>query len=221
MNIVDLSILLLVGFGLFIGWSRGLIGPLLAEAGFVITFLVVSTHPGWFDSLLPGTPRPLIILGLPIVIGLAVGVMGRLLFGAMFRLPLARSMDKLLGAGVHGLLGVAVAYVVLLGVSGIDRVLGPINGVMAIRSSQVAAMSTLLAHYPQAGSIVTSTELAHLNRAASVQPVPVAQLGQYSQLLSWYEKDFRPQVAHSVLAPIVARVGEHLPIIGRPVSLPH
>jgi hypothetical protein len=221
MNIVDVGILVAVGFGLYLGWSRGLIGPLLAEAGFLVTFLVVSTHPAWFDSLLPGTPRPLIIFGLPIVIGLAVGIVGRLVFGAMFSLPLARSVDRLLGAALHGLLGVAVCYIALLGVSGIDRVMGPINGVMAIRTSQVAAMSTLLSQYPQAGAFVTSAELAQLNRATGLQPVPVAQLGQYSQLLSWYEKDFRPQIAHSRLAPLVIRIGENLPIIGRPVTLPH
>jgi hypothetical protein len=162
-----------------------------------------------------------VIIGLSIAIGLAVGVIGRVVLGVAFRLPLARSVDRLFGAAFHGFLASAVVYVALLGVAGVDRVLGPINGVLAIRSSQVAAMSTLLTQYPQAGSFITASELAQLSGAAALHPIPAAQLGQYSQLMSWYERDFRPQVAHSILAPLVVRFGERLPIVGRPVTLPH
>lgn len=221
MNTVDLGILVVIGLGLLVGWSRGLVGPLLAEAGFLITFLVVSTHPDLVASLLPGTPRPVIIIGLSIAIGLAVGVIGRVVLGVAFRLPLARSLDRVLGAALHGLLAFALVYVVLLGVAGIDRVLGPINGVLAIRSSQVAAMSALLTQYPQAGSFITGSELGQLGAAAAVNPIPTAQLGQYSKLLGWYEREFRPQVTQSVLAPLVMRWGAYLPVVGKPIALPH
>ena len=38
MNLVDLGIILVVGLGILIGWRNGLIGPLLAEVTFLLTF---------------------------------------------------------------------------------------------------------------------------------------------------------------------------------------
>src|ERR1700694_695327 len=111
MNSVDLVIIVIIGLGVLLGWSRGLIGPLLAEAGFLVTLWIVTTHPAVVNSLIPPSlPRPLAILALPTVIGLVVGIVGRTILGTAFRLPLARQADKLLGAAVHGALAGVIVY---------------------------------------------------------------------------------------------------------------
>src|SRR5438477_167141 len=53
MNLVDLGIVLVIGLGILIGWRNGLIGPLLAEATFLLTFWIISTHPGLIAMVHP------------------------------------------------------------------------------------------------------------------------------------------------------------------------
>ena len=221
MNLIDAGIVILVLLGLLLGWSRGLIAPLLAEAGFLVTFWIVLTHPALLNTIIPpNIPRPLAIVALPGIIGLVTGLIGRTLFKTAFRLPLARQADKVLGAAVHGALAGVIVYVVLLGMAGVDNVLGPISGVATIGSAQVAATRSLLGQYPEAGSFIDPAQLAQLGSQAALRPVPFAALGQYAQALAWYEQELRPQLRGSRLAPLVLRLGAHLPVVGRPVKLP-
>lgn len=221
MNLIDAAIVIVVGLGLLLGWSRGLIGPLLAEAGFLVTFWIVITHPALLDALVPPSiPRPFAMVALPGLIGLVTGIVGRILLGTAFRLPLARQADRVLGAAVHGALAGVIVYVALLGLAGVDHVLGPISGVATIGSPQVAAARSLLGRYPEAGSFIDPAQLAQLGSVAALHPVPFTALGQYAQALAWYERELRPQLRSSRLAPLVLRLGARLPVIGRPVSLP-
>lgn len=221
MNLVDLAIVGAVGLGLLIGWSRGLIGPLIAEGTFLLSYWIIATHPNLVSTLLPeGVPRPLAMLALPIVVALAVGLVARFALGAAFRLPLARQADKLLGAAVNGTVAFVIVYVVLLGLAGAGTVLSPITKAGLIGSSQVGVMRSLLAQYPQAAGVVPPGELRQLATATSVHPVPLADLGQYAKVINYYERDLRPQLATSALAPVVLQIGSHLPLIGRQVALP-
>jgi len=221
MNMVDVAIVVVIALGVFIGWRNGLIGPLLAEGTFLVSYWIVSTHPGLVSALVPaGVPRPYATLVLPIVLGLAVGVVGRLFFRSFFRLPFARQVDKLLGAAANGVLAFAIAYVVLLGLASAGTVLDPIAQAGSIQPSQVVAMRMLLAENPQAASLVPVGELGQLATVASVRPVPFAQLGQYAKVIDYYERTLRPQLATSRLAPLVLQYGARLPIIGRHATLP-
>ena len=58
--------------------------------------------------------------------------------------------------------------------------------------------------------------LAPISGVAAIHPVPLTALGQYAQALAWYERELRPQFQGSRLAPVVLRLGAHLPVIGRP-----
>src|SRR5207244_3792142 len=221
MNLIDAVIVLAVGLGVYIGWSRGLLGPLLAEATFLISYWVVLTHPGLVSSLTPaGVPRPLAMIGLPVVLALAVGVIGGMVLGAVFRIPLTRQLDKVLGAAVNGGVAFVIVYVLLLGLVGAGTVLGPITRAGLIGSSQVGVMRTLLSQYPQAAGVVPPGELVQLASATSTHPIPFADLSQYAKVIDYYEHDLRPALASSQLAPLVLRLGSHIPVIGRPVTVP-
>jgi uncharacterized membrane protein required for colicin V production len=220
MNLIDAGIIGVLALGLLLGWSRGLVGPLLAEAGFLVTLWIVITHPAILDAIVPpSVPRPLAIVALPGIIGLAVGIVGRTLIGPAFRLPLARQVDRLLGAAVHGALAGVAVYVVVVGMAGADRVLAPLNGVATIGSSQLAAARSLLGQYPEAGGFVDPSQLSQLSSVAAIHPLPFTALGQYAQWLDWYERELRPQLKGSRLAPVVLRLGAHLPVIGRSASI--
>jgi uncharacterized membrane protein required for colicin V production len=220
MNLIDVGIVALILLGVLLGWSRGLIGPLLAEAGFLVTLWIVLTHPSLLDLIVPPSiPRPLAIVALPGVIGLVVGVVGRGLIGGAFRLPFARQVDRVLGAAVHGALAGVAVYVILVGMAGADRVLTPLNTVAAIGVPQLAAARSLLSLYPEAGGFVDPGQLSRLSSVAALHPVPFTALGQYAQALDFYERELRPELHGSRLAPIVLRLGAHLPVIGRKLSI--
>jgi len=220
MNLVDLGIVVVIGLGVLIGWRNGLIGPILAEGTFLLSYWIVSTHPS-LAGLVPSTvPRPLAIFLLPIALALIVGFAVRVVFLTFFRLPLTRPLDKLLGAAANGGLAFVIVYVVLLGLAGAGQVLDPLTKVRSIQPTQVAAMQMLLAENPQAAGLVPSSELGQLATVASTHPIGLAQLGQYAQVINYYERTLRPQLATSQLAPVVLRYGARLPIIGRHVTLP-
>ena len=220
MNLVDVAIVVVIGLGILIGWKNGLIGPLLAEGTFLFSYWIVSTHPGLAAIVPSNVPRPLAVLILPVVLGLVVGFVGRTVFMSLFRLPLTRGVDKILGAAANGGLAFVIVYVVLLGLAGAGTVLDPLTKVATLRAPQVAAMQMLLAENPQVAGFVPSGELGQLASVASSQPIGVAQLGQYAQVINYYERTLRPALATSQLAPVVLRYGARLPIIGRTVTLP-
>ena len=215
MNLVDLGVILVIGLGILIGWRNGLIGPLLAEATFLLTFWMISTHPGLIALVPSGVPRPLAPFVLPVGLGLLVGIAGRLVLQSFFRLPLTRSLDKLLGAAVNGGLAFVIVYVVLLGLVSAGTVLDPLVRATSVQSTQVAAMQMLLAEHPQAAGFVPTGELSKLAAVATVHPFPLSQLGQYARVIDYYERTLRPQLASSQLAPVVLRFGARVPLIGR------
>jgi hypothetical protein len=154
------------------------------------------------------------------VLALIVGFVGRAIFMSFFRLPLTRTLDKLLGAAANGAVAFVIVYVVLLGLVGAGNVLDPLTKVRSIQPTQVAAMQMLLAEHPQVAGFVPSGELGQLAAISSVHPIALAQLGQYAQVINYYENTLRPQLATSRLAPLVAQYGARLPIIGRHLTLP-
>ena len=220
MNLVDLAIVIVIGLGILIGWKNGLVGPLLAEGTFLLSYWIVATHPSLVGIIPAGVPRPLAMLLLPVALALVVGFAGRAIFMTFFRLPLTRSLDKLLGAAANGALAFVIAYVVLLGLVGAGTVLDPLANVRSIQPSQVTAMQMLLAENPQVAGFVPSGELGQLAAVSALHPVALAQLGQYAQVINYYENTLRPQLATSRLAPLVVQYGARLPIIGRHVTLP-
>ena len=220
MNLVDLAIVVVIGLGILIGWKNGLVGPLLAEGTFLLSYWIVATHPSLVGIVPAGVPRPLAMLLLPVALGLVVGFAGRAIFMTFFRLPLTRTLDKLLGAAANGALAFVIAYVVLLGLVGAGTVLDPLTNVRSIQPSQVTAMQMLLAENPQVAGFVPSGELCQLAAVSSLHPVALAQLGQYAQVINYYENTLRPQLATSRLAPLVIQYGARLPIVGRHVTLP-
>lgn len=220
MNVVDLGIVVVIGLGVFIGWRQGLIAPLLAEGTFLFSYWFVSRHPS-LAALVPAQiPRPYAVIILPAALGLVIGIVGRTLIGTVFRLPLTRSADRLAGAVANGAIAFVIVYAVLLGLVGAGTVLDPLLAVRSLQPSQISAMQFLLAQNPQATAFVPSSELSQLATVAKVQPVPLAQLGQYASVIDYYQHTLRPQLAESSLAPLVLRVGKHLPVIGRSVALP-
>ena len=220
MNLIDLGIVLVIAFGIYIGWRNGLIGPLLAEGTFLVGYFVVSRNPGLVALVPSSIPPVYAVLLLPAAVGLLVGIVGRTASQAFFRIPLTRQLDHVLGAVANGWLAFVIVYVVLLGFVGAGALLDPLLQASTVRSGQVAAMQSMLVRNPQAAALVPAGELSQLQSIASVRGLPVDQLGHYAQVINYYQHTVRPQLRTSLLAPIVLRLGATLPVIGRTVSVP-
>jgi hypothetical protein len=220
MNLVDVGIVVVILAGIFLGWRTGLIGALLGQGTFIISYLIISTHP----SLIPGgIPRPLAPLILPAILGVVFGFVGRILFSTLFRLPFTRQIDKVLGAVANGALAFAIVYLVLFNLAKAGTVLNPLAQLTqtgSVLPGQIALMQTLLAQNPQAAAMVPSSELSQLSQATAQNPLPISALGEYASVISYYENTLKPQLKGSHLAPIVLRIGAHLPIIGGKATLP-
>ena len=220
MNVVDVGIVLVIGAGVLIGWRKGLIGPLLAEGAFLASYWVVSTDPALVRLVPNEVPRPLAPFVLPLILALLIGFIGRMVFEAIFHLPLTRQLDKVVGAAVNGGVALVIAYSILLALVSAGKVLDPLGKAAAIRGPQVAAMQSLLAANPQAAIVVPGGELSRLSTMTDIAPVPLAALGQYASVINFYERTLRPDLKTSKLAPLVLKWGASLPLIGHLVELP-
>lgn len=220
MNLIDVGIVVVIAFGVYMGWRNGLIAPLLAEGTFLIAYLIASRYPGLVSIVPPSIPRAYAVLILPAILAVIVGVVGRTVFRAAFRLPFTRQADKVLGAVGNGVVAFVIVYAVVLGLAGAGTVLNPLAQVGTIQTGQIAAMQLLLSQNPQAAAMVPSGELSQLASVASVRPLPITMLGEYASVINYYEKTLRPQLASSQLAPLVLQIGSHLPIIGRHATIP-
>src|SRR5437667_4358708 len=129
MNLVDIAIVVVIGLGILIGWRNGLIGPLLAEGTFLLSYWIVATHPSLVGIIPVSVPRPLAMLLLPVALGLVAAFAGRAILMTFFRLPLTHTLDKLLGAAANGALAFVIVYVVVLGLVGAGTVLDPLTNV--------------------------------------------------------------------------------------------
>lgn len=220
MNLIDVAIVGVILFAIYLGFRSGLIGALLGEGTFIISYLIISTHP----SLIPGgIPRPLAPLILPGILGVVFGFVGRFVFSIAFKLPFTRQIDKVLGAVANGVLGFAIVYLVLFNLAKAGTVLNPLAQLTqtgSVLPGQVAIMQALLAQNPQAAAMVPSSELSQLSQATAQNPLPISALGEYASVISYYENTLKPELKGSRLAPIVLRIGAHLPLIGGQATLP-
>ena len=61
---------------------------------------------------------------------------------------------------------------------------------------------------------------ALLEGAAAKGPVSGDQLSQADAALGFYEQKVRPELLQSKIVPVILAIGEKLPYIGRPATLP-
>jgi uncharacterized membrane protein required for colicin V production len=219
-NVIDVGIVVVIGLGVLIGWRQGLLAPLLAEGTFLLSYWFVSRHPTLAALVPSAIPRPYAVILLPAALALVIGFVGRAVIGTVFRLPLTRSADRLAGAAANGVVAFGIVYAVLLGLTGAATVLDPLLAARSLQPTQITAMQMLLAQNPQATGFVPSAELQQLASVAKVQPLPLTALGQYAQVITYYQQTLRPQLTSSALAPFVLRVGKHIPVIGRAATIP-
>ena len=216
----DIVIVAFILLGALIGFSKGFVIPLLAVGGalFGIALLFTGPFSGSLPSGTAGLGAGAIALGIGAMLFTRVGMF---LVGLIHRFGLLKKVDKVLGIPI-GMATAAVAlYVALLGTLTVDAWLDPIHGKPAIGTTDIAALQTLAKANPTISVFASPTMLqALLESAAAKGPLSGDQLSQADAALGFYEQKVRPELLQSRIVPLVLSVGEKLPVIGRPASLP-
>jgi hypothetical protein len=217
--VADIVIVAFILLGALIGFSRGFVLPLVAVGGALFGIALLFTGP--FSASLPsgtaGLGAGAIALGVGAMLFARVGMV---LVGLIHRFGLLKKVDKVLGIPI-GMTTAAVAlYVALLGTLTVDAWLDPIHGKAAIGTQEIAALQTLAKANPTLSVFASPTMLQALLESATKGAVSGDQLSQADAALGFYEQKVRPELLQSRIVPFVLTVGEKLPFIGRPATLP-
>ena len=215
----DIVIVAFILLGALIGFSKGFVMPLLAVGGalFGIALLFTGPFSGSLPSGTAGLGAGAIALGVGAMIFTRVGL---ILVGLIHRFGLLKKVDKVLGIPI-GMATAAVAlYVALLGTLTVDAWLDPIHGKAAIGTQEIAALQVLAKANPTLSVFASPTMLQALLESATKGAVSGDQISQADAALGFYEQKVRPELLQSRIVPVVLTLGEKLPFIGRPATLP-
>jgi hypothetical protein len=216
----DIAIVAFILLGALIGFSRGFVLPLLAVGGavFAMAFLFTGPFNGSVPSGTAGLGAGAIALGLGAMLFTRVGMF---LVGLIHRFGLLKKVDKVLGIPIGVATAAVALYVALLGTLTVDAWLDPRHGKAAIGTEEIAALQTIAKANPTLSVFANPTMLqALLETAGAKGPLSVDQPSQADAALGFYEQKVRPELLQSRIVPVVLTIGERLPFIGRPATLP-
>ncbi len=215
----DIAIVGFILLGALIGFSKGFVLPLVAAGGalFSIAFLFAGPFNGSVPSGSIGLGAGALALGLGATLFARVGLF---VAGLVHRFGLLQKVDKVLGIPI-GMATAAVAlYVALLGTLTLDAWLDPLHGKAAVGTQDITALQTIAKANPTLAVFASPTVLQALLESAAKGPVSGDQMSQADAALGFYEQKIRPELLDSKLVPMFLAIGEKLPFIGRPATLP-
>ena len=215
----DLAIVAFVLVGAAIGFSKGFVLPLVAAGGalFTVGFLLTGPWSGSLPSGSVGLGAGAIALGLGATLFARIGIV---VVAVVHRFGFLTKVDNVLGIPI-GMATAAVAlYVTLLGTLTLDAWLDPLHGKATIGTQEIAAIQTLAKANPALAMFADPSKLQTLLQAAAKGPVSSDQVAKVGGALGFYEQQVRPELLQSRIVPVLLAVGEKLPFIGRPATVP-
>jgi hypothetical protein len=218
--VADIAIVVLIVLGAVIGFARGFVLPLVAAGGALFTMAFLFTGPanGALPTGTAGLGAGVVVLGVGATLFARIGMF---IVGLVHRFGLLQKVDKVLGIPIGMATAAIVLYVTLLGTLTLDAWLDPLHGKAAIGTGEIAALQTVAKANPALSLFANPTMLqALLETAAAKGPLSGDQLSQADGLLGYYEQKVRPEILASKIVPFLLALGEKLPFIGRPASLP-
>jgi hypothetical protein len=217
--VADIAIVAFVLLGAVIGFSRGFVLPLVTAGGALITMTALFAGP--FNAALPsgsvGLGAGAIALGVGATLFARVGMT---VVGLVHRFGILQKVDKLLGIPIGMATAAVAVYVGLLGTLTLDAWLDPLHGKTAIGVQDIAAIQTFAKANPTLAMFADPTMLQTLAQTAVKGPVTSDQLSQADAAIGFYEQKVRPELLQSRIVPLLLALGEKLPFIGRPATLP-
>jgi hypothetical protein len=217
--VADIAIVAFILLGALIGFRRGFVVPLIGAGGALLTMATLYTSP-----LSGSIPAGTVGLGLG-AIALVVGgtlftSIGGFVVGIVHRIGFLRRFDKVLGVPLGVMTALVTLYVAVLATLVLDSWLDPLHGKTAIGPQEVAAMQAAANANPVFATFADPTMLKALAQSAAKAPVASGDLEKFDAAVAFYEGKVRPEILQSKILPILLAIGEKLPLIGRPATLP-
>lgn len=216
--VIDVLIALILIIAIVIGFFRGAIQPLLAELCFAGTLLVLWRDRTGFASLLQRVlhANAIVSVFVALILAVVLAYLGARVGGLLHRMPLVQGADGFLGVFVHAFVAIVVCYAVLSGLVVVDKAFQPTIDNAALNSAQVESIRKQLASNPLTSSLATSADMGRLEQQAKKPGgARISETSQLNQVQSVYLDFLQPQLRGSRLAPIVLRIGQHVPGFGR------
>jgi hypothetical protein len=217
--VADIAIVAFILIGALIGFRKGFVIPLIAAGGALLT--MTALYAGPLTGALPTGTAGLGVGAAALVVGGTVfASVGGFVVGLVHRFGLLRRFDKVLGIPLGVATAAVTLYVALIATLALDAWLDPIHGKATIGTEDIAAIETLAKVNPALAMFADSSTLQALAQAAAKGPVSTEQLAQIDATLGFYESTVRPELVQSRIAPLLLAIGEKLPLVGRPATLP-
>ncbi|MEA2682446.1 MAG: hypothetical protein QOK05_774 [Chloroflexota bacterium] len=213
-GVADLVILLVLVVGVYIGFARGLFGPLVTEGALVLSIVLVSNLHTGVDAFLPVAGRVAVSAALVFILTALMRLALSPLVRLLRRLPVLRTIDHPLGALVHGLAAFLLMYLLLGLVLDFDRNVYPLLQAGVVTAHQLQEYRKAVDDRPWLSGFVDEEALRRQQVAAANQPVTVDTVARVEGFLNFYLQDIRNPLLHSRFAPIINTIGSQIPGIG-------
>ena len=216
---LDIAIVAFIVLGAIVGFGKGFVVPLAAAGGAVLTLGVLYAGP-LTGSLPTGTAG----LGLG-AIALFVGgtlfaTVATFVVGIVHRVGILKRFDKVLGIPLGMATAAVTLYVAVLATLVLDGWLDPLHGKTAVGPQEIAALQAAAGANPAFAMFADPQMLKLLAQSAAKAPVASADIEKVDAAMAFYEQKVRPELLASKIVPVLLAIGEKLPFIGRPATLP-
>ena len=215
----DAAIVAFILLGAIVGFRKGFVVPIAAAGGGLLTLGALYAGP-----LVGAVPTGNAGIGVG-VIALAVGgtlfgTVANFVVRIVHQIGFLRRFDRVLGVPLGMATAAVTLYVAVLATLALDGWLDPLHGKTAIGPQDVAALQTVAGANPAFAVFADPQMLKALAQSAAKAPVPSADLEKVDSAVAFYEQKIRPELLGSKILPVLLTVGEKLPFIGRPATLP-
>jgi hypothetical protein len=217
--VIDVAIVAFILLGAFIGFGRGFVVPLVAAGGALVT--AAALYAGPLTGALPSGTAGLGVGAIALVVGGTLfTTVGTFVVGIVHRVGILKRFDKVLGIPLGMVTAAVTLYVAVLGTLVLDGWLGPIHGKTAFGPQDIAALQTVASANPAFATFADPQTLKLLAQSAAKSPIAPADLEKIDAAFAFYEEKVRPELLSSRIVPFLLEIGEKLPLIGRPATLP-
>jgi hypothetical protein len=217
--VIDLAIVAFILLGAIVGFRKGFVVPLAAAGGAVLT--LGALYAGPLTGALPSGNAGLGVGAIALLVGGTLfTTVATFVVGIVHRVGFLMRFDKVLGIPLGMVTAAVTLYVAVLGTLVLDAWLDPLHGKTAFGPQDIAALQAVAGANPSFAAFADPQMLKLLAQSAAKAPVASADLEKVDGAIAFYEEKVRPELLSSRIVPVLLAIGEKLPYIGRPATLP-
>jgi len=217
--VADIAIVAFILLGALIGFRKGFVVPLAAAGGALLTLSVLYAGP--LTGALPTGSLGLGVGAIALLVGGTLfTTVSTFVVGIVHRVGFLKRFDKVLGIPLGMATAAVTLYVAVIATLVLDGWLDPLHGKTAFGPQEVAALQAAAGANPAFAAFADPQMLKLLAQSAAKAPVASAEFEKVDAAVAFYEQRIRPELLQSRIVPVLLAIGEKLPFIGRPATLP-